>query len=251
MQLHYQSIGNGSPLIFIHGLFGSGDNWRSIAKHFAEDYQVITLDLRNHGRSPHDAVQDYAAMAEDLLDLFDHLGLQKAHLVGHSMGGKVAMQFATQHPLLVNKLVVVDMSTRAYADEHTHLIDAMLAVDLTQQPSRQTVDAALKASIPNQMVRQFLLMNLAKTDAGLAWRINLAALKSNYPALQATVCQDAQYDAPCLFINGDKSDYIHAADKALIQQCFKQATFVSLPTGHWVHAEAPQAFIQVLDQHLR
>ncbi len=250
MQLHYQSIGNGTPLIFIHGLFGSGDNWRSIAKHFADDYQVITLDLRNHGRSPHGAVQDYASMAEDFLALFDELGIQKAHLVGHSMGGKAAMQFATQHPALVNKLVVVDMSTRAYADEHTQLIDAMLAVDLTQHQSRQTVDATLKASIPNQMVRQFLLMNLSRTDKGLAWRINLAALKANYPALQAAIGQNAQYDASCLFIHGENSDYIHAADKALIQQCFKQATFRSLPTGHWVHAEAPQAFTDVLKRHL-
>jgi len=246
MQLHYQSIGNGTPLIFIHGLFGSGDNWRSIAKHLASDYQVISLDLRNHGRSPHVAHQDYAAMAEDLLALFDQLNLAHAHIVGHSLGGKVAMRFATEHPARVNKLVVVDMSTRAYADEHTHLIDAMLAVDLSEHASRQSVDAALKPRIPNDMVRQFLLMNVARSDAGLAWRINLPALKENYPNLQAAVCQDAVYDAPCLVIHGENSDYVQAADKALITQCFEHAEFVSLPTGHWVHAEAPQAFTDTL-----
>ncbi len=250
MQLHYQSIGNGTPLIFIHGLFGSGDNWRSIAKHFADDYQVITLDLRNHGRSPQSDDQTYALMAEDLLALMDDCNIEKAHIVGHSMGGKVAMQFATQSPDRVNKLVVVDMATRAYADEHSHLIDAMLAIDLQQHQSRQSVDGALKTNIPVTMVRQFLLMNLVRSDTGLDWRINLPSLKDNYPALQSAVCEGAPYDKPCLFIHGEMSEYVLPADKAMIQQRFSQAAFIALPTGHWIHAEAPTQFIEALENYL-
>lgn len=250
MQLHYHTIGSGEPLIFIHGLFGSGDNWRSIAKHFANEHQVISLDLRNHGRSPQSDAQNYALMADDLLLLMDDCNIEQAHLVGHSMGGKVAMQFATQYPQRVNQLIVVDMATRAYADEHSHLINAMLAVDLQQHSSRQSVDAALKTSIPNTMVRQFLLMNLARSEAGLNWRIHLAALKANYPALQSAVCETMHYDKPCFFIYGENSEYILPADKAMIRQCFSQAEFIGLPTGHWVHAEAPAQFIATLENHL-
>lgn len=250
MQLHFQSTGSGEALIFVHGLFGSGDNWRSIAKHFANDYQVISLDLRNHGRSPKSNEQSYALMAEDLLALMNDCNLDKAHLVGHSIGGKVAMQFATQHPDRVNKLVVVDMATRAYADAHSHLINAMLTVDLQRHQSRQSVDDALKTNIPVTMVRQFLLMNLVRSEAGLDWRINLSALKSNYPALQSAVCEGAEYNKPCLFIHGEKSEYVLPADKTMIRQCFSQAEFVGLPTGHWVHAEAPEKFVNALQSYL-
>lgn len=250
MQLHFQTIGSGDPLIFIHGLFGSGGNWRSIAKHFSNDYQVISLDLRNHGRSPHSSQQNYNCMADDLLTLMDSCNLQNAHIIGHSIGGKVAMQFATKHPSRVEKLVVVDIATRAYADEHTHLIDAMLAIDLRQHSSRQGVDSALKAKIPNQMVRQFLLMNLHKTEAGFDWRINLTALKDNYIHLQAAICESSQYQQPCLFVKGNNSDYIREEDKAQLLTHFTKAQFTSLNTGHWIHAEDPKGFIEIVEQFL-
>lgn len=125
MQLHYQTLGQGQPLVLLHGLFGSGDNWGTVAGHFSQHYQVISVDLRNHGRSPHNDSHTYTDMADDLLELCDMLGLDRINLLGHSMGGKVAMQFATQHPDRVEKLIVVDMAPRAYADAHTHLIDAM------------------------------------------------------------------------------------------------------------------------------
>jgi esterase len=258
MQLHYQTFGSTSahayPLVLLHGLFGSGDNWGTIAKHFSQHYQVISVDLRNHGRSPHSDSQSYTDMTDDLLALCNTLGLDRIHLLGHSMGGKVAMQFATDHPDKIEKLMVVDIAPRAYTDEHTHLMDAMLAVDLTFMQSRSEVDKALSNAIPQAMVRQFLLMNLVKSDrnsdAQLTWRINLSALKSDYPQLLQAVCEEARYDKPCLFIRGKQSDYVQNQDIALIQTYFPQAQFVDLPTGHWVHAEQPQAFIAAVERFL-
>lgn len=250
MQLHYQTLGQGQPLVLLHGLFGSGDNWGTVARHFSQHYQVISVDLRNHGRSPHSDSHTYTDMADDLLELCDALGLERIHLLGHSMGGKVAMQFATQHPDRVEKLIVVDMALRAYADEHTHLIDAMLAVDLTTMQSRSEVDKALSSKIPEAMVRQFLLMNLVKTGDSLTWRINLPALKTNYPSLTQAVCEHARYEKPSLFIRGERSDYVQDHDIAQIKTHFTQAQFVTLPTGHWVHAEQPQAFIAGVEKFL-
>lgn len=250
MQLHYQTLGQGQPFILLHGLFGSGDNWGTVAKHFSRHYQVISVDLRNHGKSPHSASQNYANMADDLLDLCDSLGLDRIHLLGHSLGGKVAMQFATHFPDRLEKLVVVDMAIRTYADAHTHLIDAMMAVDLTTLQNRSEVDKALSGSIPHAMVRQFLLMNLIKSGGNLAWRINLDALKTNYPSLQQAVCENTRYEKSCLFIRGEYSDYIQDADTEHIKTHFTNAQFASLQTGHWVHAEQPHAFIEVVENFL-
>jgi len=252
MQLHYQTLGEGQPLILLHGLFGAANNWGVVAKHFSKTHQVISVDLRNHGQSPHHDSQTYREMADDLIALCDALNLETIHCLGHSMGGKVAMQFAMQYPERVEKLIVVDMAIRAYADEHTHLIDAMMAIDLAKMQSRSDVDKALRSAIPNMMVRQFLLMNLVKVSGHLQWRINLPALKANYPALQQALfsASTAQYNKPCLFIHGEHSDYVQEGDIMQIKTHFTQSEFTSLPTNHWVHAEQPQAFIAVLNQFL-
>jgi len=265
MQLHHQTLGDQSlgkaqPLILLHGLFGSGDNWGTIAKHFSQHYQVISVDLRNHGRSPHSDSQTYPEMADDLLELCDTLGLDHIHLVGHSLGGKVAMQFATQYPDKLEKLIVVDMAIRAYPDAYTHMIDAMMAVDLSTMQSRSDVDKALLSKIPHPMVRQFLLMNLIKSDVNhaesdlnktaLRWRINLAALRANYPHLIQAVCENTRYEKPSLFIRGERSDYVQDADIKHINTHFTNAQFASLAANHWVHAEQPQAFIEVVANFL-
>lgn len=249
MELHTQSIGEGQPIILLHGLFGAGNNWGSIAKHLAQTYQVISVDLRNHGQSPHAASQTYADMTGDLLALCDALHLNSIHLLGHSMGGKVAMQFAMQYPERINKLIVVDMAMRAYPDAHTHLIDAMLALDLPSMASRNAADKALSNKIPNTMVRQFLLMNLTKSDTGLQWRINLPAIKANYPALLQAITPK-QFIKPSLFIRGDHSSYVNDDDIAQINLHFTQAKIMSLPTDHWVHAEKPEMFIFALAEFL-
>lgn len=250
MQLHYQRLGDGQPLVLLHGLFGSSDNWGNIAKHFSKTYQVVCVDLRNHGKSPHHHSQTYADMANDLLELCNVLYLETIHLLGHSLGGKVAMQFATQYPERIDKLIVVDMAKRAYSDEHTHLMDAMMSVDLHHMQTRSDVDKALSDYIPNKMVRQFLLMNLIKTNSGLQWRINLSALKANYSKFISPVCETSYYHQPSLFIYGEHSDYINDSDLSHIQAHFTQAEFARLPTGHWVHAEAPKAFINAASAFL-
>ncbi|HSR01231.1 MAG TPA: alpha/beta fold hydrolase [Methylophilaceae bacterium] len=250
MQLHYQSLGEGQPLVLLHGLFGSSNNWGIIAKHFSQTHKVVCVDLRNHGRSPHHHSQTYAEMANDLLELCNTLNLETTHLLGHSLGGKVAMQFATQYPKRIDKLIVVDMAKRAYTDEHSHLIDAMMSVDLANTQIRSDVDNALKDSIPNMMVRQFLLMNLIKTNNGLEWRINLPALKANYAEFISPVCENSYYHQPSLFIYGERSNYLIDSDISSIPQHFTQAEFTSLPTGHWVHAEAPQKFIKAVSAFL-
>lgn len=248
MQLHYQIAGEGQPLVLIHGLFGSADNWGSIAKHFAQHFQVISIDLRNHGRSPHSESQTYADMADDLLEFCDSFGLEEIYLLGHSLGGKVAMQFATQYPERVSKLIVVDMAMRAYPDEHTQLMDAMQAVDLSQMQSRSEVDKALSLSIPNLMVRQFLLTNLVKAGEQLQWRINLPALKRNYANFIAAIA--VNFEKPSLFIRGERSHYVNESDVTEIKQRFPQAEIINLPTEHWVHAEQPQLFIQTIEKFL-
>jgi pimeloyl-ACP methyl ester carboxylesterase len=170
------------------------------------------------------------------------------------------MQFATQFPDRLEKLIVVDMAIRAYPDAYTHMIDAMMAVDLSTMQSRGDVDKALLSKIPHAMVRQFLLMNLIKSDfnhahsdvnkTGLAWRINLAALRANYPHLIQAVCEHTRYEKSSLFIRGERSDYVQDADIEHIKTHFINAQFASLPTNHWVHAEQPQAFIEVVADFL-
>lgn len=251
MLLHYQTLGQGKPLVLLHGLFGSGNNWGTIAKHFSQHYQVICVDLRNHGQSGRSASQSYADMADDLLELSDALRLERIHLLGHSLGGKVAMHFATEYADRVEKLIVVDMAIRAYTDAHTHLIDAMMEVDLSTLQSRQEVDKHLSHSVPQTELRQFLLMNVVKSENSLVWRINLDALKTNYPNLQQAVCKNAHYEKPCLFIRGEYSDYVQESDIEQIRTHFKKAQFASLPAGHWVHAELPQPFIEVVGKFLK
>jgi esterase len=250
MKLHYQTLGQGQPLVLLHGLFGSADNWGNFAKHFSLYYQVISVELRNHGRSPHSESQTYTDMAEDLIELCDSLKLDTIHLLGHSLGGKVAMQFATQYPERVDQLIVVDIAMRTYPDAQTYLIDAMMAVDLSAVRSRSEVDQILSSTIDNIKVRQFLLMNLVKVDDKLQWRINLPALKANYHLIRQAVCESALYEKPCLFIRGERSDYVRDDDVAQIKSHFTQAQFASLPAGHWVHAEQPQAFIEVIARFL-
>jgi pimeloyl-ACP methyl ester carboxylesterase len=250
MKLHYQIQGQGEPLVIIHGLFGSADNWRSMAKYFSKHYQVITIDLRNHGRSPHSDNQSLADMAEDLIELCQQRSLTKINLLGHSLGGKVAMKFVERYSSYADKLIVVDISPRQYEGEHTPLMDAMLALNLTQMHSRQQVDEALAMSIEDKAVRQFLLMNLSNENGLLKWRINLRALKANYKEFMSEVLTKIKLETKCLFIYGEQSNYVTSQDKDSIQRIFPNAEFAALPSGHWVHAERPQQFKQVVEEFI-
>jgi pimeloyl-ACP methyl ester carboxylesterase len=252
MKLHYQESGSGLPLLIIHGLFGSADNWRSMAKYFSKFYRVISVDLRNHGRSPHSDEQNFDLMAKDLVELCDELRLEKVSVLGHSLGGKVTMRFAEMQPERIHKLVVVDISPRQYFSQHTPLMDAMMALDMSQLSSRKAVDSALASDVTDPAVRQFLLMNLQSGENGFYWRINLPALKANYQALMAPVCEQAMLSMPSQFIYGGLSEYVTADDRALIEQHFTQPRFdVIDKAGHWVHAERPQQFKQLVEEFLR
>lgn len=251
MKLYYQTIGSGQPLIILHGLFGSSDNWRAVAKQLATQAQVIIVDLRNHGRSPHSPEQTYALMVEDLAELFERLKLDKVDIIGHSMGGKVAMAFSMRYPQCVRNLVVVDIAPRQYHDEHSVIFRTLLTLDLSLYSSRIDVDDALKIALPNKAVRQFLLMNLGLNGEQLSWRINLQALYDNYSQLLVAVCEDETITIPSLFIRGGQSNYISDEDEDLIRTCFPYAALATIKqAGHWVHAETPQQFLTKITEFL-
>lgn len=249
MKLSYQIFGTGLPIVILHGLFGSADNWRSLAKKLATQAQVITVDLRNHGRSPHSSQQTYAMMSNDLLQLLKRLNLKKVNIIGHSIGGKVAMDFSQRYPQWLAKLVVVDIAPRQYLDEHSAIFKALLALNLSLYSSRNQVDSVLKLVLPNKAVRQFLLMNLSLNSEQLSWRINLHALYNNYPQLLSAVCENQCSLIPICFIRGGQSNYIRDEDEVLIKSCFPDAQFATIEeAGHWVHADAPELFLSTITE---
>ena len=248
MQLHFQQYGVGQPLIILHGLFGSLTNWNSISKTFAARYHVIAVDQRNHGSSPHSSELSYADLAADLHELFVAQELRSAHVLGHSMGGKTAMQFALSYPALVDRLVVVDIAPRAYAPHHDEIFAALGGLDLQKYHSRTELDQALARQLPDRAVRQFLLTNVERDEAGsFRWKINLTGLRSNYEAIIAGVTTDQPFSGPTLFVRGANSDYIQPSDEPAIRSLFPRATISTVEgAGHWVHAEAPTEFARVV-----
>ena len=244
--LHYLDQGQGRPLVILHGLFGTLDNWQSLARRWATEagLRVVSVDLRNHGRSFHSSEHSYTLMAQDVLALFDHLQLgSDTTLMGHSMGGKVAMRLALDHPERLAKLIVVDIAPRFSDMAHQDDILAGLhAVDFTTLANRQEADAALARHISNVGTRQFLLKNLyRKEDNSFAWRINLATLAAALPAIGEATESITPFLKPALFIRGGQSNYITAEDKLHgIPALFPNSQVATVvDAGHWVHAEKP------------
>jgi esterase len=244
MHLHYEEYGQGEPLIILHGLFGSLENWHTIGRRLAERFRVVAVDQRNHGRSPHSAEMTYPLMAQDVLELMQKLGLSNTFLLGHSMGGKTAMQLALLHPERVRKLVVVDISPRHYSPRHGQIFAGLLSLDLNAFHTRQQMEEALTPSIPELNVRRFLLKSVARTPTGgFHWKINLRDIFDNYAHIRAAISGSAPFTKPTLFIRGELSEYIRDEDTALVRQLFPEAEFQTIAqAGHWVHAEAPDAF---------
>jgi len=252
MVLHYQEYGNGQPLVILHGLLGSLDNWHTVSRTFAETLRVLAVDQRNHGRSPHSDVLTYDAMADDLTELLDHLKIPSAHLLGHSMGGKTAMQFALNHPSRVDRLIIVDMAPREYLRLHDELLDALASVNLTTVASRQQVDDELSKRIPDFAVRQFLMKNLARDSAGaFTWKANLQAIRRNYAEIAREIASEQPFPGPTLFVKGDRADYVLDSDVPLIKRLFPNAQVVGVNAGHWIHAEAPTVFAEIVLSFLR
>ena len=244
MKLHYKITGSGQPLIILHGLLGSLSNWRAVADVLSDYAQVITVDLRNHGQSPHSTEQTYSLMVDDLAELMADLSLQSVDMIGHSIGGKVAMAFVETFPQKVRKLMVVDIAPRQYQSSHCQIFNALLGLDLSSFTTRKEVDSALAVKLPDKAVRQFLLMNLAVSGQQLTWQINLQALADNYVHLLEAVCQKDKVSIPSYFIKGGRSDYIQKNDEDEIRTIFSNVVIDTIDSaGHWVHAESPQEFM--------
>jgi esterase len=252
MKLYCRIEGSGFPFIILHGLLGSSDNWRAISKRLSRSYKIYTVDLPNHGQSPHSEIMTYPAMADDVRELLEIEKISECHLVGHSLGGKVAMQFATSHPDVVNKLVIVDIAPKAYPPSQRALLAALEELELQSFRSFGEIDAALASAIPEVPVRQFLMKNIARLPSGgFQWRIDLASIAKSYDQLTKPIIAAASYDKPALFMRGGRSDYIADTDLPSIRAIFMRAELVTIETaGHWVHAEATDEFVRILTEFL-
>lgn len=257
LNLHAEKFTNASAsntVVIVHGLFGSGTNWRSLAKTLSREYNVVTADCRNHGQSPWSQEHCYPAMAADLAKLVDDLNCGGAIVVGHSMGGKAAMDLALTAPLLVKALVVVDIAPVRYKNSHESFISAMEAIPLEAISSRRQADSLLAEFIPDQMVRQFLLQNLIRTESGYEWRINLPVLKQAMRVLVDFPMTESgrPYQGPTLFIRGGASDYVDPVrHDEIIRTLFPNYKMESVNNaGHWVHAEQPVQFLESVQQFL-
>lgn len=247
MKLHYRELGEGQPMVILHGLFGFSDNWQTHAKKLAEFYRVILVDLRNHGHSEWSDEFSYDLMADDLHELFADLGLKKVILLGHSMGGKVAMLFAQKYQTFLDKLIVVDIGVKAYPMHHQHILAGMHAIDLDKIKVRSEAEEILKQHIDSEGVRQFLLKNLYWKEKGqLAWRMNLSVLEREMENILSAL-PEKEVMLPTLFIRGELSNYILDEDFDHIEELFPDSDLVTINgAGHWVHAEAADEFMDVV-----
>ena len=246
MELYFRKEGEGPALIILHGLFGMHDNWLSLGRLFGEHFTVYMVDQRNHGRSPHSEVMTFQAMSADLLQLMEQENLQQAHVLGHSMGGKTAMQFVMDHPGRVDRLIVADISPRQYAnnEQHLGLIDAMLSVKAEEKASRSQVGKALSEKVIPDHVRQFLMKNLYWKEKGkLGWRPNLEVIRAQLPEIFRAIESSGPVQVPALFLKGEKSGYIKTADEHMIRSMFPKAEIRVIQNGtHWLHADNPKDF---------
>ena len=255
MKLFYEEFGSVEhpALIILHGFFASSRNWRQVAKDLAQNYHVYVLDLRNHGLSAHSEHMDYAVMAVDLYEFMQQAKLQQASLLGHSMGGKVAMWFALQWPQQVDKLVVVDIAPVNYSHSFDALIAALKSLPLQQIKNRKQAEELLQDAIPELSFRQFLLQNLIIQDGEYCWRIDLeifANTASNITAFP-DIQQIPAYPESCLFMLGGKSTHVKTEHEETIYTLFPRCKIEVLSeAGHWLHAEQPQQFLTTLKTYL-
>ncbi|MFD1294773.1 alpha/beta fold hydrolase [Lutibacter holmesii] len=242
--LHSTIVGNGAPLLILHGYFGMSDNWRSLGNKFAENFEVHLIDQRNHGRSFHTDDFDYELLVEDLCQYIENHNLSKVHLLGHSMGGKVAMLFAVTHPEMVNKLIVADISPKYYKPHHQQILAALNAVNFSIQDSRKKVEEVLKMYIEEPGILQFLLKNVYwKTKGQLAYRFNIHSLTENNSEVGEALPSFTHFNGATLFLKGENSNYITKNEESLIEAHFSNATIVTVKNaGHWLHAENPSDF---------
>lgn len=249
MQLAYREFGSGKPLIILHGLFGQGDNWNTLAKKFAENgFRVFILDQRNHGLSPHSEEWNYQVMAEDLKDFILEKQLDKPILLGHSMGGKTVLFFNYLFPLMSNALIIVDIAARAYKPHHQKVLEALHAVNFNLIKTRKEAEQILNEHISDFGTKQFLLKNIywKENSTLMGWRFNLKVISEKYDNIGVAVPK-SESSLSTLIIRGEKSDYITDEDYNDFQQRFTQCKLATIAdAGHWVHAENPNAFFETV-----
>jgi pimeloyl-ACP methyl ester carboxylesterase len=253
-ELHFSTSGSGKPLVILHGLFGSGKNWQSHARQFADQSEVFMVDLRNHGQSFHADEMNYPVMADDVAQLLHRLGLSNCDILGHSMGGKVAMMLALQDPDLVARLIVADIAPVAYFHHYDDLINPILALPLETLESRAQADQLLRQNIPEDQLRAFLLQNLVREATGWRWRVNWEVIQRDMEWLTGfgELSQDWFIKLPALFLRGEKSDYIGEAEIEVIQQRFQNYRIETIEAaGHWLHAEKPEFFNRLVVDFLQ
>ena len=252
MKLFYREIGEGDPIVILHGVFGSSDNLLGPAKLLADDYKVYLLDQRNHGNSPHSDAFNYSAMASDLMEFLDAEDIRKPLIIGHSMGGKTVMNFAATYPEFDARYVVMDISPRFYKRHHDEILEGLNNIDLKSVKSRQEADKILEEKVPELPVRQFLLKNLDRADEGFKWRINLPVITDKIDNVGEGLDEKVVIERPFLFIRGDQSNYIREKDEELIRKQFPDSRIVTIHgAGHWLHAEKPKEFAITIKEFLK
>jgi esterase len=254
LNLAFETVGNGPPVLVLHGLFGSGGNWRSVARHLAATHTVHSVDLRNHGSSPWADVMGYAEMADDLLQLMDRLALRAPAVIGHSMGGKAAMALALRQPQRVGRLVVVDIAPLSYADTLTPFALAMSGAEVMSTASLAEVQHRLQQAVPDPGVVPFLMQNLVRHNDHFDWRINLVGICAAMPQLCGFPSEllGATFERPVTVIAGERSDYVPQHDGSAFAPMFPcvQVEVIS-GAGHWVHVDQPAAFVALTKQALK
>lgn len=251
VKLAYKEIGEGKPLIILHGLFGSLDNWITFARQLSDYRKVYLVDLRNHGRSPHSNEFNYDAMADDLKKFIEDHNLDQPDIIGHSMGGKAAMKLAVKYTNLFSKLIIVDIAPKAYPIHHDKILEGLKAIDLSAIKSRQEADNALKEYVPEPDVRLFLLKNLKRAPEGFEWKLNLKAIDENLDRVGEGIENKKATEKPVLFIRGSKSNYINDKDMIIIISLFPTATIKTVDgAGHWIHAEKPEELLKLVGDFL-
>ena len=254
LNLAFETVGSGPPLLVLHGLFGSSSNWRSVARQLADTHTVHSVDLRNHGASPWADSMDYTEMAGDVLQLMDRLGLQQAAVMGHSMGGKTAMALALRQPQRVSRLLVVDIAPLSYADTLTPFAEAMRGADVMAAVSRAEVYGRLQQAVPDAGVVPFLMQNLVMHNDHFDWRINLMGISAAMPQLCGfpSSLLGARFARPVTVLAGARSEFVTQRDGAAFRPMFTQVdVHVIADAGHWVHADQPAAFLYRVQQALQ
>ncbi|TRX04253.1 alpha/beta fold hydrolase [Flavobacterium gawalongense] len=251
--LYSKTEGSGKPLLILHGFLGMSDNWKTLGTQFASDFQVHILDLRNHGRSLHSEEFSYEIMVRDVFEYCQAHNLENINIIGHSMGGKVAMLLATTHPELVDKLIVADIGPKFYPQHHQDILAGLNAVDFSKKPSRNEVEEIMAKYIPDFGTRQFLMKNLYWQEPGqLAFRFNLAVFNTKMDEIGVSLQENLVFEKPTLFIRGGNSNYILDSDFENIKHHFPNSSIETISNvGHWLHAENPTEFYQKVSSFLK